>query len=114
MNAEFPTLAEVLADHRPYGLDCKCGRPINSDADWAQHVAEVWREACTIRTAEQLDALPDHSIVRAGTNGHAYEKSMWGALFGRRWMEAGNASPERSEDIGLPALLLWHPSWGQS
>ncbi|OMC07090.1 hypothetical protein [Mycolicibacterium fortuitum] len=28
----------VIAEHRPYGLDCKCGRPINSDADWAWHL----------------------------------------------------------------------------
>lgn len=27
-----------MAEHRPYGLDCKCGRPINSDNDWARHL----------------------------------------------------------------------------
>lgn len=32
-------MAEVAEKHRPYGLDCKCGRPINSDADWSRHVA---------------------------------------------------------------------------
>lgn len=32
-------LAEVLEEHRPYGLDCKCRRPINSDRDWAMHAA---------------------------------------------------------------------------
>lgn len=32
-------MAEVAEKHRPYGLDCKCGRPINSDADWSRHIA---------------------------------------------------------------------------
>lgn len=32
-------LAEILGEHRPYGLDCKCRRPINSDQDWAAHAA---------------------------------------------------------------------------
>jgi len=36
-----PDLKAALEAHRPYGLDCKCGRPINSDADWAGHVDGV-------------------------------------------------------------------------
>lgn len=35
------TLERVLEAHRPYGLDCKCGVAINSDAWWATHVATV-------------------------------------------------------------------------
>lgn len=31
-------LHRVLVDHRPYGLDCKCRVPINSDEGWARHV----------------------------------------------------------------------------
>lgn len=34
-------LKTALEAHRPYGLDCKCGRPINSDADWAAHMDQV-------------------------------------------------------------------------
>lgn len=64
-------------------------------------------------TDEPEDGEVGHGF-RAGTNGNAYEKSMLFTLIGRRWMEAGNGSPERSEDVGLPALLLWHPSWSQS
>lgn len=45
----------VIAEHRPYGLDCKCGRPINSDADWAWHFkAEL--KAARIAVVE----LPEH------------------------------------------------------
>lgn len=32
---------DAVAAHRPYGLDCKCGRAINSDADWAQHLIDA-------------------------------------------------------------------------
>lgn len=32
---------EKVAAHRPYGLDCKCGHPINSDADWARHLIDA-------------------------------------------------------------------------
>lgn len=34
---------EAAAAHRPYELDCKCGRPINSDQDWARHLLDVLR-----------------------------------------------------------------------
>lgn len=125
MNAEYPTLAEHLAQHHwrgsTLGCECRwnwpkernyfCGEDERIAEMHRKHQAATWREACTIRTAEQLDALPEHAIVRAGTNGHAYEKSMLFTLIGRRWMEAGNGSPERSDDIGLPALLIWHPGW---
>lgn len=33
-------LQDVLEKHRPYGLDCKCGQPINSDAMWSSHAAD--------------------------------------------------------------------------
>lgn len=56
--------------------------------------------------ASELDMLPEGSIIRAG-NGHAYEKSLQFTMVGRRWFEAGNSSPERAEDIPLPATLLY-------
>ena len=39
MSEIYSILTQVAEKHRPYGLDCKCDRPINSDADWARHVA---------------------------------------------------------------------------
>jgi hypothetical protein len=113
--SDFPSLAEVMkAMPNPIAADEFEPGYWRSCATWddiVREVEKVWRDACTITTAEQLDALPDRSIVRAGTNGHAYEKSMLFTLTGRRWMEAGNGSPERSDAIGLPALLIWHPGW---
>lgn len=55
-----------------------------------------------------LSELPDGSILRSA-NGHAYEKSMKFTMIGRRWLEAGNASPERTEDIPLPVTVLYQP-----
>lgn len=46
-------LAEVAEKHRPYGLDCKCGRPINSDADWSRHIAAEVGKALGGLTQEQ-------------------------------------------------------------
>ena len=37
--AQVQRIAAELEKHRAYGLDCKCGRPINSDADWSTHAA---------------------------------------------------------------------------
>lgn len=42
--ALLASLEATLLAHRPYGLDCKCDRPINSDADWAKHVVGVLGE----------------------------------------------------------------------
>lgn len=56
--------------------------------------------------ADELDMLPEGAIIRAA-NGHAYEKSMQFTLTGRRWLEAGNSSPERNQDIPLPATMLY-------
>lgn len=33
----------LIAAHRPYGLDCRCGEPINSDNWWAAHILAALR-----------------------------------------------------------------------
>lgn len=50
-------MAEVAEKHRPYGLDCKCGRPINSDADWSRHVAAEIDKALARTTEDAIAAL---------------------------------------------------------
>lgn len=47
---------DVVAAHRPYGLDCKCGRPINSDADWARHLIDA------LGLTEQWGTSPDNTV----------------------------------------------------
>jgi hypothetical protein len=38
---DYDALIDLVAAHRPYGIDCKCGGPINSDRDWAHHLAQM-------------------------------------------------------------------------
>ena len=108
-------LPEVLAQHRPYGLDCSCYRPINSNDDWSRHANEAWREACTIRTVEQLDALPEGAIVR-DRGGRVFEQTTnWrcaGKGFTAWWSETGEEGEASSDELNdLPALLIWNPNW---
>lgn len=93
--AASPRLQDVLDDHLNLGgrhtWECSCSA--SAQDDWAahthaQHQADVWREACTIRTVDQLNALPGRAVVRSAD----------GYIVERRRVE-------------LPALLLWHPDW---
>lgn len=36
-------IIDVITAHRPYGLDCKCGEPTNSDLGWANHLLGALR-----------------------------------------------------------------------
>lgn len=56
------TLTEVLAAHRPYGLDCKCGAPINSDGWWVAHVLEAVA-AAGLAVVELPDQMADRDEV---------------------------------------------------
>lgn len=55
----MPDLKTALEAHRPYGLDCKCGRPINSDADWAGHLDEVIAALPGVAVTQLPDAQAD-------------------------------------------------------
>ncbi|MCV7175101.1 hypothetical protein [Mycolicibacterium sphagni] len=105
---EFPSLTEVLTQHRPYGLDCKCGRPINSDKDWAQHVSDAWDKACTVTTATQLESLPPESIVKTdgGSIACRHYDRVHGVVF-------GDDRPFKWSVLAaeLPGYLMRHPDW---
>jgi hypothetical protein len=62
----------VLHAHRPYGLDCKCGRPINSDNDWARHVDQAIVKALGL--TEERHTAPEYETkaVRGGTGVFRY------------------------------------------
>lgn len=86
--------------------------------DWARRVSAVWREVCTIRTVEQLDALPDEAIVRGG--GESFEGNVfkrygdWPDDGGSRWLVMGTDPTDTADSVHLPAMLLWHPDWEAS
>lgn len=123
MTAEHPTLAEVIEKHRwvsrstttRYVAACVCGWEkdiVNTQRTGLQlhgeHVESVWRDACTITTVEQLDALPPESIVKSegGSVACRFYDGIHGVTFGDerpfKWTVLASE---------LPAVVLWHPGW---
>lgn len=117
---EFPSLASVIATHRwtrtkPFVVEC-------TGCDWsadlkttvkssvelvAEHVERVWLETRTITTLEQLDALPEQTVIRNVMFGVVFEcvvendgTYLWQGIHG-----------EPRTSVSLPALVLHHPSW---
>ena len=117
MTASFPTLAEVAAEHwvdYNIGACDGCARRYTNigtvNAEHGQHVAQVWREACTIRTVEQLDALPPETVIKTeGGSIACRHYTGIGVVFGdeRPFPWTSSLATE------LPGLLLWHPDWSQ-
>ena len=109
--AEFPTLDQLVLDHTPSGAEgsvtCWCGKRFASFGDHSTHVSAAWREACTIRTVKQLDALPADSVVITPTSRITYQKARSSI---RVWYSSALAT-HTADYIGLPALLVWHPDW---
>lgn len=96
--------AGLLAKHRPYGLDCACGRPINSDADWARHIEAL----CTITDPDELDSLPVGSIIR-DREGEALQCDLrCGA-----WFYPKSTYQFASDEVPMPVLVLWNPDWSK-
>lgn len=122
---EFPSLAEVLARHQWRGeiLGCDCGWDwpeqrtyfCGEDARIAkahiEHQAEMWRESCTIRTFEQLDALPALAVISSNPEVTGDGNRWTWERFDEGWFTTA-FGPAGYPD--LPALLIWHPSWEQS
>ncbi|WP_066904439.1 hypothetical protein [Mycolicibacterium houstonense] len=71
----------IIAEHRPYGLDCKCGRPINSDADWAWHLkAELKAARIAVVQLPTWESLEDDYAVDFGAEQvRQYDPSGFGA-----------------------------------
>ncbi|MGE2733822.1 hypothetical protein [Mycolicibacterium vaccae] len=128
--ATIPTLASVFAEHRWYRTtdvhwavrctSCSWTADLRNTAKTstqlvAEHAEQVWREKCTIRTGEQLDALPHLARIR-----YAYESPAgWkhDQIWERRndsWLCISAPLSPPAGDFGvpeLPARLLWHPDW---
>lgn len=124
MSAEYPTLAEVLNWHqpvafssRPHSLWCqKCLRHWPTD-EFFPHQADAWREACTIRTADQLESLPHKSLLQvAYTSAAGWNLTEVWVRRNEVWhcLAAPLIPPSGSDGTPkLPALLIWHPSWSR-
>ncbi|MFV8049894.1 hypothetical protein [Mycobacterium sp. 48b] len=132
--SEFPTLAEVVAKHadtwigaksypvhgfaQPGYRVCTCywrdGSPAAqfSRESFAEHVQGEWREACTITTVEQLDALPADTIIVDADNWAWQKDANPGS---RLWIPSAFNSELVCEDgPELPAYVLHHPDWSKA
>ena len=122
--AEFPTLVQVLRQHRvkvshgrywvaqcsgcEWTIDAPVGfRATALDAHEA-HQAAAWREACTLRTAEQLEALPPETVIKTeGGSIACRHYTGVGVVFGddRPFPWTSSLVTE------LPGVVMWHPNW---
>lgn len=116
MNAEYPTLSEVLDKHKIQTLwygqhdgwwECTCQGGEFAIAWTPDHVDVEWREACTIRTAEQVLNLPAGVVLHSNSDGaiELFSDGHW-YLPGRR-----DSISFRRVLENLPAQLIWHPGW---
>ncbi|QDK01170.1 hypothetical protein I5J50_gp67 [Mycobacterium phage Purky] len=113
--AEFPTLAEFLYLHQDRATsnldtgneECRCGR--QGSTPWREHVQDEWHKARTIETVEQLDALPEMSVVGLDIDGNRFPIVKDEAWFGPMCITAfDRADLVAALHLG-PARLLWHP-----
>lgn len=124
MSAEFPSLADVFAEHMHQAFGA-CPQMLTAGPDtddlvdrYAKAAATAWLEARTIRTVEQLDALPPGAIVLTASPRLIPSTCIWirdtSDADGHWWNYRGDDSftgadvlYERPEI----ALLLHHPDW---
>lgn len=72
-------------------------------------VVEHLREACTVRSVEELDALPAEAIIKTegGSVACRFYDGIHGVVFGDDrpfvWSRL---------ETELPGVILWHPDWG--
>lgn len=121
MSAEFPSLADVVCKHRltmtfrtdtDTGWQCDCGwrppeKPWCTRTDHPEHVEQMWREARTIHTSDQLASLPRGTVVESAAE-------TIGAHCGdQRGVVFGDDRPFGWQNLALPAVVLWHPDWSR-
>ncbi|MGB3602735.1 MAG: hypothetical protein WBA38_04185 [Gordonia sp. (in: high G+C Gram-positive bacteria)] len=103
------TLEQHLAAHEYTFGACGCGQEFEYDSRTLlstirdahrAHVAATWREARTVRTAEELDALPAGSAIRSGECLMVMDRD-------KMWVPVWNGGPTSDA-----FLVLWTPEGG--
>lgn len=99
-------IADVLRQYFDNAYDYE-GNEFHPDISClADDIAAVVRPR--IDSIEQLDALPDGSVVRA-REGAIYEKDTQHTIPGEPWWPSGYDVECETTRIALPATLLWTP-----
>ena len=112
--AAAPNLLDVLDKHQAaecsWGIDgCVC-EWAGSRENHPRHVADAWREACTIRTAEQLDTLPVGSAI-VDCFGDVYRSHDRPGVQSPAWLVSGALLRWLSDEIPMPVHVIWRPDW---
>lgn len=111
--ADFPTLRALLVDQQDADRRHLLSGNIGDSRYYAGRVDAMrealrihaeWVKARTIETVEQLDALPDDSVVLV--DDCPARKHMGDWYFAN---DDGDSYGSRSLALYLPARLLWHP-----
>jgi hypothetical protein len=103
---DYPTLTEVIGKHEGWqrpnrSWECAiCEHDFETKIAFDAHIAQAWRDVCTLTTVEALAACPRGTVVMAAD----------GKPF-RRWPAENGEDHWTSGEISLPALLIWHPGW---
>lgn len=113
--AAFPRLRDVLS-----AAICRHvvdGWGISNTADLEDATANVLtalREACTVRTVDQLDALPDESVVLLfGSVIQKHADEWWWAEPTDEPLNMAVVRREFERRRTRPALLVWCPDWSE-
>ena len=109
-------ITEILREHFPEYISgsCLCGAEFDKYIEYNDHVAPLIAAAAEqhyrrrIETVEQLDTLPEDSVVRDDSR-YVYEKAT-----ARRWHQPGWEGQRWSDAIDLPATVLWSPGGERS
>lgn len=114
---DLTKVRNALREHQPspyspYDPD-GCGECTDYEA-WPEHAAHAVVAALAprrVETAEELDALPEDTIV-ADSDGNAWQ--IGECISGvPTWREAGSSGHWTSDNVSLPATVLWTPEGEQ-
>ncbi|WP_336818963.1 hypothetical protein [Gordonia sp. MMO-8] len=127
MNLEQHLAAHQLGRRLDQTLVCQCGgfeheTPGPYDDHWKAHrahVAAAWREARTVRTVEELDALPTGAIIHIKDTADAVKNGdSLGSASGYQsyWEYPGEVGVYTSDQLeasdAWPTLVVWTPEDG--
>lgn len=122
------SLEQHLTDHEYLDTfdgweSCECGwreeierrSETGSVFTHAAHVADAWRESRTVRTVDELDALPDRSIIRAEKErgprtGATYFEKLWRG----KWLNLDPSDRyDGEESLDSDLIIKWFAKGGQ-
>lgn len=86
---------------------CHCGTWFDDEGDHRAHVAATWREARTVRTLDQIDALAGGTVIRDAC-GIVFQHDADEEWQGYWWTPGDDISLSPC----LPALVVWSPEDG--